>query len=58
MYNALISFSAGIMLLLYTDLCLTVVEYTRVKLYLIEGVEHSDYINANYINVSVSNDLV
>ena len=37
---------------------LPIVEYTRVQLHSIEGIEHSDYINANYINVSVSNDLV
>ena len=36
-------------------LSLLTVEYTRVQLHLIEGIEHSDYINANYINVS---DLV
>ncbi|XP_065909372.1 tyrosine-protein phosphatase non-receptor type 12-like [Dysidea avara] len=27
-------------------------EYTRVQLHLTEGIEHSDYINANYINGS------
>ncbi len=30
------------------------VEYTRVSLHPTEGVEGSDYINANYITVSVS----
>ena len=39
-------------------LSLPIVEYTRVQLHSIEGIEHSDYINANYINVSASNDLV
>jgi len=31
----------------------SVVEYTRVQLHLTEGIEHSDYINANYINVCI-----
>ena len=32
---------------------LSVVEYTRVELHPVEGVEGSDYINANYVLVSV-----
>ena len=38
----------------FSSLFLHTVEYTRVSLHPIEGVEGSDYINANYIMVSCS----
>lgn len=43
-----------IVLRLRIDCCLllfTAVEYTRVELHPVEGVEGSDYINANYVLV-------
>ena len=40
-------------MIIHILLSLLIVEYTRVQLHMIEGIEHSDYINANYINVSL-----